>query len=29
MMGGKDFVVQHLKRTDPTDGVICRWEVGT
>lgn len=26
MMGGKDFVVQHLNWFNPTDGVICRWE---
>lgn len=26
MMGGKDFVVQHLNWFRPTEGVICRWE---
>ncbi|GAB1295233.1 Sushi domain-containing protein 2 [Apodemus speciosus] len=26
MMGGKDFVVQHLKWTASTDGVICRFK---
>ena len=26
MMGGKDFVVQHLNWFSPTDSVICRWE---
>lgn len=26
MMGGKDFVVQHLQWSGPTDSVICRWE---
>ncbi|XP_077631532.1 sushi domain-containing protein 2 isoform X2 [Crocuta crocuta] len=26
MMGGKDFVVQHLSWLDPTDGVICRFK---
>lgn len=26
MMGGKDFVVQHLNWFSPTEGVICRWE---
>lgn len=26
MMGGKDFVVQHLKWSSPTTSVICRWE---
>lgn len=25
MMGGKDFVVQHLKWTDSITSVICRW----
>lgn len=25
MMGGKDFVVQHLKWSSPTTSVICRW----
>ncbi|XP_017654803.1 sushi domain-containing protein 2 isoform X2 [Nannospalax galili] len=26
MMGGKDFVVQHLNWFQPTDGVICRFK---
>ncbi|XP_049475084.1 sushi domain-containing protein 2 [Panthera uncia] len=26
MMGGKDFVVQHLNWFNPTDGVICRFK---
>lgn len=26
MMGGKDFLVQHLKWPSPSDPVICRWE---
>ncbi|XP_027949983.1 sushi domain-containing protein 2 [Eumetopias jubatus] len=26
MMGGKDFVVQHLSWFNPTDGVICRFK---
>ncbi|XP_019520929.1 PREDICTED: sushi domain-containing protein 2 [Hipposideros armiger] len=26
MMGGKDFVVQHLKLSDPTASVICRFK---
>lgn len=26
MMGGKDFVVQHLNWSNPADSVICRWE---
>lgn len=26
MMGGKDFVVQHLKWPNPMDGVICRFK---
>ncbi|XP_070256168.1 sushi domain-containing protein 2 [Myotis yumanensis] len=26
MMGGKDFLVQHLKWTGPTDAVICRFK---
>lgn len=25
MMGGKDFMVQHLEWPHSTDGVLCRW----
>lgn len=28
MMGGKDFVVQHLTWSGPIDTVICRWGHG-
>ena len=28
MMGGKDFVVQHLTWSGPVDSVICRWGHG-